>query len=150
SFHFMKKTQIFLLLAGIVLIVGLYTLPRIVVDNSDENIVMEETDSVSATPSAEEAHEASLSPSDRGQVDNMKAALENEEDLGEFVNLADSIGKVYLSSGKLDSAAYFYGLIADRVPEPNHLEKAGNSYYEAYGFAMNPEKTAYLAEKTRE
>src|SRR5690606_29776738 len=111
-----KKTQIFLSLIGIILIAALYSLPRIVVDNSEENIVMEETDSLSVSPSAEENHDPALTPSDRQQVDNLKAALENEEDRGKFIILADSIGKVYTASGKLDSAAYFYGLIAEKVP----------------------------------
>src|SRR5690606_11200730 len=67
-----------------------------------------------------------------------------------YTILADSIGKVYQSSGKLDSAAYFYGLLADKFADVEHLEKAGNAYYEAYGFSMIPEKTSYLANKTRE
>ena len=146
----MKKTQIFLTVAGIILIAALFSLPTIVVDNSDEDIVMEDTDSTNVTPAAREAHDNSLSPSDRDQVDNLMAVLENEEDRGKFVTLADSIGKVYLASGQLDSAAYFYGLIAEKAPEAPNLEKAGNMYYEAYGFAMDPEKTAYLAGKTRE
>lgn len=50
----------------------------------------------------------------------------------------------------MDSAAYFYALIADRFSNIEHIEKAGNTYYEAYGFAMSPEKTSYLATKTRE
>lgn len=119
-------------------------------DNSEENVVMEEADSLNVAQEADETHEPSLSTADRDQVNGLMAELDNEEDSEKFTILADSIANVYFASGKLDSAAYFYGLIADKVPEIPQLEKAGNIYYEAYGFAMSPEKTSYLANKTRE
>jgi tetratricopeptide (TPR) repeat protein len=146
----MKKSQIVFLIAGIILIGLLYSLPTMVVDNSDENVAMEEVDSLSNSPQADDTHEPALSTEDRDQVELLRAALDNEEDREKFTILADSIGRVYTAAGKLDSAAYYYGLIADRVPEVPELEKAGNIYYEAYGFAMSPEKTTYLAGKTRE
>jgi len=146
----MKKSQIIFLVIGIILIGALFSLPTIVVDNSDQDIVMEETGEAAVTPSITETHETALSPSAREQVNNLMAELENEEDSEKYVILADSIGKVYQTSGKLDSAAYFYALIADRFSNIEHIEKAGNTYYEAYGFAMSPEKTSYLATKTRE
>lgn len=146
----MKKSQIIFLVAGVILIGVLFSLPTIVVDNSDEDVAMEEVDPQNVPQQAAAAHEPGLSTEDRDRVDLLRAELDSEEDREKFTILADSIGKVYSASGKLDSAAYFYGLIADKMPEVPQLEKAGNVYYEAYGFAMSPEKTSYLAGKTRE
>ena len=143
----MKKSQIIILVVGIISIGLLYSLPTIVVENSEEDIPMEEG---GATPQSMEAHEPYLSEEDREQVNSLRGDLDNEENGERFIALADSIGNVYRASAKMDSAAYYYGLIADRMPETFHLEKAGNTYYEAYGFAMTDEKTAYLASKTRE
>lgn len=146
----MKKSQIIFIVIGFALIGALYSLPTIVVDNSDEDVVMDETASASAGPSISETHETELSSSAREQVNSLKAELESEEDREKYIILADSIGKVFQASGKLDSAAYFYGLLADRFSDIEHLEKAGNTYYEAYGFAMSPDKTSHLASKTRD
>lgn len=146
----MKKSQIIFLILGIILVSVLFSLPTVVVDNSQDDVVMDESGSVSTAPSFSDNHENALSAAAREQVDQLKAQLESEEDREKYTILADSIGKVYQSSGKLDSAAYFYGLLADKFADVEHLEKAGNAYYEAYGFSMTPEKTSYLANKTRE
>ncbi|MEX2592361.1 MAG: tetratricopeptide repeat protein [Anditalea sp.] len=146
----MKKSQIIFLAVGIVFIGLLYSLPRVVVENSPESVPMEEVGSAGIPGEAEETHEPVLSTTEREQVNSLKAELDNEDDREKFTILADSIGNMFLDAGKLDSAAYFYGLIADKVPEITYLEKAGNTYYEAYGFAMSEGKTAYFADKTRE
>ena len=150
SFTRMKKTQIIFLGIGIILIGALFSLPTMVVENSEEDIPMEESEATGISPGLDESHETVLNPTDRDQVDNLKAGLEKEEDQPGFVTLADSIGDIFYASGKLDSAAYYYALPADRFSDIRQIEKAGNTYYEAFGFAMSPEKTAYLASKTRE
>lgn len=146
----MKKTQIIFLVTGVILIGALFSLPTVVVDNSEDDVVMDESGSVITAPSFSETHENELPASAREQVDQLKAVLEQEEDREKYTILADSIGKVFHSSGKPDSAAYFYALPAERFSDLEYLEKAGNTYYEAYGFAMTPEKTSYLAGKTQE
>jgi tetratricopeptide (TPR) repeat protein len=146
----MKKTQIIFLITGVILIGALFSLPTVVVDNSEDDVVMDESGSVITPPSFSDTHETELPASVREQVDRLKTELENEEEREKYTILADSIGNVYQASGKLDSAAHFYALVADRFSDIEHIEKAGNTYYEAYGFAMTPEKTSYLASKTRE
>jgi tetratricopeptide (TPR) repeat protein len=146
----MKKTQIIFLIAGIIVIGALFSLPTVVVDNSEDDVVMDESGSVITAPSLADTHENELPASVREQVDQLKAELEDEGDREKYTILADSIGKVFHSSGKPDSAAYFYALPAEKFSDIEFIEKAGNTYYEAYGFAMTPEKTTYLAGKTRE
>jgi tetratricopeptide (TPR) repeat protein len=146
----MKKSQIIFLAVGIISIGLLYSLPRVVVENSQEEVPMDESGSVNMPPSTEETHEPVLSTTEREQVNLLKAEMNNEEDREKFTILADSIGNMFLTSGKLDSAAHYFGLSADMVPEIKYLEKAGNTYYEAYGFAMSEQKSAYLGRKARE
>lgn len=146
----MKKSQIIFLAVGIIFIGLLYSLPRIVVENSEENIPIEQSDSASMALETEETHEPVLSTPEREQVNSLEAELKNEDDREKFTTLADSIGNIFLASGKLDSSAHYFGLVADRVPETDNLEKAGNAYYEAYGFAMSENKSIYLAGKARE
>lgn len=146
----MKKSQIIFLAIGIILIGALFSLPTMVVENSDEDIPMEEGGAAGISPQSEVSHEAMLNPTVRDHVNDLKARLDKEENQTSFAALADSIGDIFHASGKLDSAAYFYAMTAERYPDIRQIEKAGNAYYEAFGFAMIPEKTAYLASKTRE
>jgi tetratricopeptide (TPR) repeat protein len=146
----MKKSQIIVLSLGLVLIAGLFTLPRIVVDNKPDNENMEQAAGNEASSVSGEMHDPNVSSTDREIMENLKVKLVNEDSKENFAIFADSIGSLYVSSGKFDSAAYYFESAAVKVPESKRWEKAGNAYYEAYGFAMNEEKISYLAGKTRE
>ncbi|MBS9523331.1 tetratricopeptide repeat protein [Litoribacter alkaliphilus] len=145
----MKKSQIIVLTAGVALVAGLYTLPRVVVDNAEEGQSVENTAAAEA-PVAEDMHNPNAKAVDYDQVAELRSKMEVEENKENFAIFADSIGSLYASSGKYDSAAYYYAQAADKVPAPARWEKAGNAYYEAYGFAMNQEKINTLAGKTQD
>ncbi|GAB3653174.1 hypothetical protein GCM10028791_23130 [Echinicola sediminis] len=144
----MKKSQIILVAVVVVAIAVLYSLPRVVVDNADdsENISQEDT---AASDSVMQAHSANIPESERGAVSGLIAKMENAESKEKFTNFADSIAAFYQKSGIYDSAAHYLGRSAEKYPDQEAFEKAGNAYYEAFGFAMDQDKMAYLAEKTR-
>lgn len=146
----MKKSQIIVLAVGVVLIAVLFTLPTMVVDNADDNTDLEQTAAADPSMVSEEMHDPNVSPIDQSKMVELRAKLVNEESKENFAIFADSIGSLYEGSGKYDSAAYYYESAALKTPTPPRWEKAGNAYYEAYGYAMNDEKINYLAEKTRE
>jgi len=123
-------------------------LPRVVVDNSETGEPVENTAAVEA-PVKEDLHDPNAQPVNHSLVGNLRAKLDVAENKENFAIFADSIGSLYASSGKFDSAAYYYALAADKIPAPARLEKAGSAYYEAYSFAMNPEKMDLMADKTR-
>src|SRR5690554_4008675 len=91
----MKKTQIIFLGIGIILIGALFSLPTMVVENSEEDIPMEESEATGISPGADESHEAVLDPTVRDQVNSLKTGLEQEADQTRFVTLADSIGDIF-------------------------------------------------------
>lgn len=144
----MKKSQIIFLLFGIVLIVVLYSLPMVVVDNQNEGVVDEEAD-LGDSFTFDNQHNSSLTPEAQSMIEKLKGEMEIEEDKEKFAIFADSTASIYADRGKLDSAAYFYGLAADNLPTVETMEKAGSAYYEAFTFAMDEAKTAALAGKTR-
>ena len=80
----MKKTQIIFLIVGIILIGTMYSLPRMVVDNSNEGVPMEETDSTSTATSIAETHEPVLTSTERETVNSLKASLDSEQDREKF------------------------------------------------------------------
>ena len=63
---------------------------------------------------------------------------------------ADSLAGLYTRAGQFDSAAWFAGEAASFFNTQESFLKAGNSYYEAYTFAMDPEKRESMAKKTRD
>lgn len=146
----MKKSQIIFVIAGLLLIYFLYSLPMIVVEGEEDNLEVAENDLGSGFNEGNGAeHGSALSSTDQKVIENLMAEMEGEADDEKFVIFADSVAKVYESGGKLDSAAYFYGLIAEKSPGITNWEKAGELYYEAFGFSMDEEKTRMLAGKTR-
>jgi len=146
----MKKSQIVVLSVGVILIAVLYTLPTMVVDNAEDNTNLEQAVAADQSAVSGEMHDPNVTPVDREKMQDLRVRLANEESKENFAIFADSIGSLYASSGKYDSAAYYYESAALKTPTNQRWEKAGNAYYEAYGFAMNEEKISYLAGKTRE
>ncbi|MEX2567407.1 MAG: tetratricopeptide repeat protein [Cyclobacteriaceae bacterium] len=145
----MKRSQIVFVVSGLLLLYFLYSLPMIVVENSGDNMGTAEGD-LGSSMVEEESHGSSLSAEDQKVIDDLMSEMEGEPDNKNFVIFADSLAKVYESGGKLDSAAYFYGLVAEKDPRPENWEKAGELYYEAFGFSMEDEKTQMLALRARD
>jgi outer membrane protein len=144
----MKKSQIAILIAGVLTIGVLYSLPRVVVDNESNNATLD-GETQEGPKAVEDLHDTSISEESRQQLGILVARFGIEENKENFIILADSIAKLYSASGKFDSAAYYLGLAAERHPELLQWEKAGKAYYEAYSFAMNEQKQANLAESAR-
>jgi tetratricopeptide (TPR) repeat protein len=145
----MKKSQIIFIVAGLVMVATLYSLPMIVVENDGENLSMEEDDLSSDFDSTGALHNATLSAEAQSVIEKLVGEMDVADDKEKFVIFADSIASFYEEGGKLDSAAYFYGLAAEKYPDLNTWEKAGNAYYEAFGYSMDEQKTQALASKTR-
>ncbi|WP_291785124.1 tetratricopeptide repeat protein [Cecembia sp.] len=145
----MKKSQIIILVIGIAVIGILYSLPRVVVDNEEGNAEIGEQATSSSGSSVEELHDAPVSEEAREALDAIAGKLQGESDKERFLVLADTLALIYSQVGKFDSAAYFLEQAALQIGSPETWEKAGNAYYEAYTFALNEEKVAYLADKTR-
>ncbi|SHN20724.1 Tetratricopeptide repeat-containing protein [Cyclobacterium lianum] len=146
----MKRSQILFVLVGILLTFLLYRLPMVVVDNEEQPLAQDGNDLGSDFSAEGDSHNSSLGEEDLKVIENLMAEMEGEPDNENFVIFADSIAKVYEAGGKIDSAAYFYSLIAEKVPELANWEKAGNAYYEAFSFSMDDSKTRRMAEKTRQ
>ncbi|MGY6741837.1 MAG: tetratricopeptide repeat protein [Cecembia sp.] len=144
----MKKSQIIILVVGIAVIGLLYSLPRVVVDNEEGNTGIVDQGTPSA-PSVESLHDAPVSEEAREALDAIANRLQGESDKERFLVLADTLALIYTQVGKFDSAAYFLEQAALKLDNLQTWEKAGLAYYEAYTFALNEQKVAFLADKTR-
>lgn len=147
----MKKTQLILIVVGIIAIAGLYALPSVVVDNEGEvNAISQDNAGAETSESTSVAmHEAELTPDQEAAVASLRAKLDGGEAGENAVSLLDSLGSIYQELGKFDSAGYYFAKAADQSKNLAQAEKAGDSYYEAFTFALDGDKVAYTAEQTR-
>lgn len=147
----MKRSQLILIALGVIAVGGLYALPSVVVDNeSKADSVSQENQS--ATPSSTDPvamHEAELSPDQRLQINTLKLQIADNSSKEELKSSTEEIAAIYQELGKYDSAGYYLSLAADQQSDLELAEKAGIAYYEAFSFALDPEKVSYTAEQTR-
>lgn len=141
----MLKTRILLVVISAAIICLIFLLPKVVV-NSENELSKSTNDSI-------------------GQ--NMDIHVQAPEDLrrliktirGQFLSnvgneknaiFADSLATLYLSAGQFDSAAWFAGESSTFFNTIESWTKAGDSYYQAFTFALDQSKQDRLATKAQE
>ncbi len=148
----MQKHRIALILISLVLIVVLYFLPRVVIDNEQDqdigntsNLEVKEQEGVDTD--ILDLHSTEITDQDNAKINNLMAKMNNEG--YDHLILADSLSRIYLGYNQFDSAAKYFEIIAEINPGPKEFEKAGNAYYDALGFAMEKEAANTYSEKAR-
>lgn len=143
----MKKTQLILIVVGLVAVVGLYSLPKFVVDNEGQADTAAAESSESKTTDPASLHEANLSEEAEENLAELRTKVdETDISLEELETLAN----LYKEKSLYDSAGYYLSLAADRSEESSWDEKTGNAYFEAFTFALDPKKVEATAEKVRD
>jgi outer membrane protein len=147
----MKRSQLILVIIGIVLIAGLYALPKVVVDNEAGATDISQEDSESSTDPTDPIalHEAEISPVQADEISSLKLKVSEKSTEKEFISSSERLGEIYRRLSKFDSAGYFLSLAAEKYPSLELSEKTGNAYYEAFGFALDADKVSYTADQTR-
>lgn len=144
----MKKSQIIAIVIGIVAIGLLFSLPTVIVKNDESESAISEAGN--SNPSGmEDLHNAPIGPEAQEALQRISERLSKEENLERFAALTDTLASLYAQAGKFDSAAFFLENAAEKIQSLERYEKAGLAFYEAYTFALNEEKVALLANKTR-
>ncbi|MTI22131.1 tetratricopeptide repeat protein [Fulvivirga sp. RKSG066] len=148
----MLRTRILLLVSALVLVVIIFNLPKVVVDNDPDKLDKEGevVENTQQSGPVEEGHTPELTKNDQARANSLKENLRLAKNTEKSLIFADSLAELYLKSNKYDSAAKFIEIIAQENPTEENLLRAGNVYYEAYGFAMDQNKQARLGAKARE
>lgn len=149
----MLKTRIFLLLFSIALVVALFALPKVVVDN-DENDVSSTDASTSAeentTEPLSDAHQSEMNTDDALLIEQLRQALVVAENKEKSIIFADSLAGLYEKNNLFDSAAVFRDKIAQWDPGIEKWRQAGEAYYEAFTYAMEAGKRKDMGLKAQE
>jgi tetratricopeptide (TPR) repeat protein len=147
----MQKQRIIIVVLSLILIIVLFNLPRIVVEN-DDNQDMQDGNKSFKDPFVDkdlvEQHSLIISIEVQERLKRYLEQYNGADDKGRL-KYADSIAILYLSISKFDSAAKYLDHIAVAKPGLEAYQRAGDSYYEAFGFAMDKEKAIELGDRAR-
>lgn len=148
----MKKTVILVSIFAILLVGTLYSLPKIVVTTKDQGEVGQQTTEQAPANegdnSADNHATATLSADQQREIDQLRSKYYQASADGKVqaaIQVSDAFGKFQ----KFDSSAYYAEQAALLKPTIETNLRAGDRYYEAYGFAVEDAKAKVLGEKTR-
>lgn len=144
----MHLSKVILTVAAVLLIVGMYFLPKVVVED-EEDAPTDPTQDLGNTELME-AHPSELSESEAKVIHDFKEGFKSQNNTEKSASFADSLAGLFASLKLLDSAAYYYERAADIDPGLDRWFKAGNGYFEAFTYAVELEKQRRLGELTRE
>ena len=143
----MLKTRI-LLVVGSAIVIGLiFLLPKVVVDN--EALMNESSSDSTLKQTSPEVH-TTVPTQLLEAIANLRSQLQGDVSKEKNAIFADSLANLYKDAGKFDSAAWFAEEASKFFKTTESWIKAGDHYYQAYTFAIEPEKQNMLAEKARE
>ncbi|PSL32763.1 tetratricopeptide repeat protein [Dyadobacter jiangsuensis] len=156
----MKKSILLSCVLAVALVGTLFSLPKVVVNNKGKEVDKEKGQSAAtatapaaaadAAASSSKSHDgAALTPDQQKVVDQLKSGFNQAGDKDKVaagIKLSDEFAKLQ----KFDSAAFYAEKVALLSPAIENLMRAGDRYYEAYGFAVDEQKAKNLGIKTRE
>ena len=156
----MNKFVLLVVLLAASLTVGLYTLPTVVVQNENKQIGgghatqtpgtnQAGTGSSGVAGSGEAVHEKPLSPEQQKQLKTLQTEFA-ESNATQKESVGEKLIALLRDVTRYDSAAYYADVLARAQPTERNLLRAGDSYFEAYTFAVDAKKTAFLGDKTRD
>lgn len=149
----MNKKQWLLIAAALVLVVFLYSLPKIIIDNDAEqaeslvesgNTTQVEQDSGFNTHSI--VADTSLSAS----IERIKSAYELAENKKKKSIFADSLAQAFAGMRDFDNAIMFGKEALKADPSMERKEQLAEIYYEAMTFSLDPENGVELGRLSRE
>lgn len=130
----MKKPQILISVFGIILVLGLYQLPRVVVENDAEAAV--------------ETHDFEISSTDAQAISSLKQLIATSEK-EKSSSFADSLAKYFLRYGMLDSARQVSEAMLERDSSLITKEKAVEILYRIFERAGSGDEASIQAVRLR-
>lgn len=134
----MTKPQIFLSIGALALIVIIYQLPRVVVEN-------DQLQEVSGTP---DNHTFSIPSDVQARMSELRRLIEEEENVDKKANFAHSLASYYLDYGVLDSAVLLGSEIKEWSNAPS--EYVMEIYFKAFERSQNQEEARDYANNAKE
>jgi len=144
----MQLTKIVLTVGAVLLAIGIYLLPKVVVDN-EQQAIDETITADNASPKTDSLHQINIPQQERGQIDQLVQNLGSSSNNKKNAIFADSLAQLYAGLRLWDSAAVYGDLAVQLDPELGRWIAAGNYYQEVYSFAVDPAERQELGAKAR-
>ncbi|MBC8083129.1 MAG: tetratricopeptide repeat protein [Hymenobacter sp.] len=162
--------QLILLAVALVLVAGLFLLPKVMVKpkegkgelaqdaartaNRDNGAAAPSTTSVEeggkpAGATLEQPHMA-VAPAQRREISTLAAKYTAEREPIAKLRVAAELAAKYKAVEKFDSAGYFLELLAQARPGEQAWQRAADAYFEAFSFATTQERQKVLGAKCQE
>ncbi|MFY0600912.1 MAG: tetratricopeptide repeat protein [Cyclobacteriaceae bacterium] len=132
----MRTHQIIVIIVGVLLVIFLYQLPRVAVENDVITDVM--------------PHELNVSDADNEVIISLRNQIGSSSSKEKSINFADSLASVYLKYQLVDSAEAYARLVLNLDSSFFGRYRAGMIYYKAFQTASDEKKAAGLGSKTRD
>jgi tetratricopeptide (TPR) repeat protein len=155
----MQKSFIAIIVIAVATIGGLYSLPKVVVDNEKKTLQQPTKENAAATanrdknvksdaPAVAENHTESLNAEQQKVISNLKEVYAKSTGKSKIA-ASEALITQFVKYTRYDSAAYYANEVAKIEPSESNLMKAGGLYYEAFTYALDSDKTVKMGELTR-
>ena len=141
----MSKSQIIIIITGIISVILLFSLPKIIV-KSEKQLAEEKPKASSEKEHQSEikaAHRTEISENDRNKITRLRNLFLSVSNPEKKTNFADSLIKAYRKIHLYDSAAKYSEMVSEMKPTPLNWIKTADVYMEASDFAPDTEKPIY-------
>ncbi len=149
----MSKSQIILIITGLVSVILLFSLPKIIIKSEKELVTekkpTEDTHDEEEHQSEVKAmHSTQISESERNSIERLRNSFLSVSNKEKKTNFADSLIGVFRKTHQYDSAAKYSEMVSAMQPTTLNWVKTADVYMEAFNFASDKDK-AVFSEKAR-
>ena len=168
----MSRSQIVVIAVALLLVVGMFFLPKVVINKDDKKADLtggaaatanrdkpatdatgEDHSSHNHAPGEHDAGETvahtAATPAQLKEIADLRSQFNKATGKEEKAKLAATLGQKYQQVSKFDSAGYFYETVANAKPTEQNYLKAGDQYFEAFSFAATEERGKVLGDKVQ-
>lgn len=143
----MKRLQIVIIVLAVLSVAGLYSLPRVVIDNDESEA--QDFGGPTVPEGGMDNHSADIPEGILPRIEFWKKELILSGDIQNNESTLDSLMLVFREINRYDSAAHYAAAFADSYQEVKYWRKAGDAFYEAFTFSVDEAKSLFLAQKAR-
>ncbi len=144
----MLRTRLILIVITAAIVALIFFLPKVVVQSENE-LAHADSHSDSSEAVSPSAH-STISATDKTAISRFRGQFDAAGKNEKSSIFADSLWSLYTKTGRYDSAAWYAEYSASFLKTTDSYLRAGNSYYEAYSYALEQEKQNQMGAKARE
>lgn len=153
----MKTSRLLVSGIALLLVIGMFFLPKTVVDNEKEDVGTSEVQEEKTEEFAGDNHIGentgehmhALTEADQKQADSLRVLFTEAKGEAKEASL-EELAVFWQNRNRFDSAALLWEKYSESAGTTEAKKRAGEAYFEAFTFAMDKNKSAAMAAKARE